>query len=132
MTTTQSQQIADLPTAENRSFSPGSNRFWRLGYYPLGVFPEPLRTVDFISYEQMKDGIRHLEGEHPDKMNVEEIGNSPGHYNNATARDDPKGMFVAEVTNDIGTRTPSVGTRVHSTSAEQITVRTAQRGRLRG
>lgn len=101
LTTSQSQQVANLPTAENVSFSPGSNPFWRLDYYPLGVFPEPLRAVDFISYEQMKDGIRHLEGEHPNRMNVEEIGKSPGHYNNATARDDPKGMFIAEVTNDV-------------------------------
>lgn len=101
LTATQSQQVADLPTAENLSFSPGSNPFWRLGYYPLGVFPEPLRAVDFISYEQMKDGIRHLEDEYPSTINVEEIGKSPGHYNNVTARDDPKGMFVAEVTNDV-------------------------------
>lgn len=102
LTTTQAQSTADLPTAETLSVSPGSNPFWRLGYYPLGVFPEPKRAVDFISYEQMKDGIRHLEREHPTKMNVTEIGQSPGHYNNITARDDPKGMFAAEVTNNVG------------------------------
>ncbi|WP_433632875.1 M14 family zinc carboxypeptidase [Halomicrococcus sp. NG-SE-24] len=102
LTTTQAQSTADLPTAETLSVSPGSNPFWRLGYYPLGVFPEPKRAVDFISYEQMKDGIRHLEREHPTKMNVTGIGQSPGHYNNITTRDDPKGMFVAEVTNNVG------------------------------
>ncbi len=102
LTTTQAESVADLPTAETLSFSPGSNPFWRLGYYPLGVFPEPMRSVDFINYEQMKDGLRHLEREYQSKVNVKEIGQSPGHYNNVTARDDPKGMFVAEVTNDAG------------------------------
>lgn len=101
LTAPEATSTAELPTAENLSFSPGSNPFWRLGYYPMGVFPEAERAVDFVSYEQMKDGIRHLESEHPNTMNVEVIGQSPGHYNNVTARDDPKEMLVCEVTNDV-------------------------------
>ncbi|WP_255196741.1 M14 family metallopeptidase [Halorarius litoreus] len=99
LTTAQAVTVAELPTAENLSFSPGSNPFWRLGYYPLGVFPEATRSVDFISYEQLTDGLAQLEAQYPSRVRVQSIGKSPGHTNNLTDRNDPKDIFVAEVTN---------------------------------
>ncbi len=101
LTTTQAVSVADLPTAEELSHSPGSNPFWRLGYYPFGVFPAPERSVDFVDFEQMIDGLKHLESQHADRMRFYEIGTSPGHYNEVSAREDPKGVYVAEVTNDV-------------------------------
>jgi hypothetical protein len=101
LTTSQTQRAVELPTAETLSYSPGSNPFWRLGYYPLGVFPEPKRSTDFIGYEQVIDGLTHLESRHPDLLNVYSIGKSPGHYNYLTDREDPKDILVAEVTENI-------------------------------
>jgi hypothetical protein len=102
LTTTQAAGVAELPTADTLSHSPGSNPFWRLGYYPLGVFPEPRRSTGFVDYEQMVSGLSHLEDEHPDRLRFYSIGKSPGHYNEVSAREDPKGVHVAEVTNDVG------------------------------
>jgi len=89
---------AELPEAESFQFAPGSNPFWRIGSYPFGVFPEARRAVDFIGFEQLKDGLRELEGRYPDTVRVRRFGQSPGHLNNATDRVDPKGMYLAEVT----------------------------------
>jgi len=99
LTTAQAQQVADLPEADEFQFAPGSNPFWRIGYYPLGVFPEPRRSVDYIGFEQLKDGLAELESRYPDRVRVKDVGQSPGHTNNVTDRPDPKGMYVAELTN---------------------------------
>lgn len=101
LTTPQVEQVADLPTAERLSHSPGANPFWRLGFYPLGVFPDPKRSTGFIDYEEMIAGLNYLEREHPDRLRFYSIGKSPGHLNYLTDRTDPKGVYVAEVTNDI-------------------------------
>jgi hypothetical protein len=79
LTTTQAAGVAELPTADTLSHSPGSNPFWRLGYYPLGVFPEPRRSTGFVDYEQMVSGLSYLENEHPDRLRFYSIGKSPGH-----------------------------------------------------
>jgi hypothetical protein len=99
LTAAQAEQVADVPSVSKFQFSPGSNPFWRIGYYPMGVFPEPRRSVDYIGFEQLKDGLAVLEERHPDRIRVRDVGHSPGHYNNVTDRPDPKGMFVAELTN---------------------------------
>jgi hypothetical protein len=99
LTATEASTVAELPSASEFQFSPGSNPFWRIGYYPLGVFPEPRRSVDLIGFEQLKDGLAELEDRYPDRIRVKNVGRSPGHYNNATDREDPKGMYVAELTN---------------------------------
>ncbi|WP_276248004.1 M14 family zinc carboxypeptidase [Haladaptatus sp. YSMS36] len=104
-TATESAEVADLPTAETLSHSPGSNPFWRLGYYPLGVFPEAKRSVDYVDYEQMIDGIGHLQEENADRMRYYSIGTSPGHYNEISGRVDPKDVYVVEITNDIEDQT---------------------------
>jgi hypothetical protein len=89
---------AGLPEADSFQFAPGSNPFWRIGYYPFGVFPEARRSVDFIGFEQLKDGLRELEDRYPEAVRVKRFGQSPGHLNKATNREDPKGMYLAEVT----------------------------------
>ncbi len=110
LTTAEAEQIAEIPTTEELSYTPGSNPFWRLGQYPFGVFPEVERSVDFIHYEQMISGMNHLESEHADQLFFYALGDannphdltytqSPGHHNNITARADPKDLHVAELTN---------------------------------
>ncbi|WP_254821851.1 M14 family metallopeptidase [Haloglomus halophilum] len=89
---------AELPQADSFQFAPGSNPFWRIGYYPFGVFPEARRAVDWIGFEQLKDGLHELEDRYSDTVRIKRFGQSPGHLNNATNRVDPKGMYLAEVT----------------------------------
>ncbi|MFC4551375.1 MULTISPECIES: M14 family zinc carboxypeptidase [Halorussus] len=101
LTTGEVGDVLDLAVAERLSHSPGSNPFWRLGLYPDGVFPEPRRSTGFIDYEQMVDGMKHLESQHPDRLKFYSIGESPGHYNYVTGEDDPKDIYVAELTNDV-------------------------------
>ncbi|QLD88490.1 hypothetical protein HWV07_05355 [Natronomonas salina] len=107
LTTAEAQQTAELPAADEFQFSPGSNPFWRIGYYPAGIFPEPRRSIDYIGFEQLKDGLAELERRatsteydtYRDRIRVKNVGRSPGHTNNITDRPDPKGMYVAELTN---------------------------------
>jgi hypothetical protein len=101
MTTAEAEAASDLPTAETFTYAPGSNPFWRLGYYPLGVFPDSERAVDFILYEEMIAGMEHLQERHPDRLDFYDIGRSPGWTNTLTDREDPKPVYVAELTNDI-------------------------------
>ncbi|WP_266074811.1 M14 family zinc carboxypeptidase [Haladaptatus caseinilyticus] len=101
LTTAEVGDVLDIPAAERLSHSPGSNPFWRLGEYPLGVFPEPKESTGFIDYEQMVDGLEHLESQHPDRLKFYSIGESPGHYNYVTGEDDPKDIHVAELTNNV-------------------------------
>jgi hypothetical protein len=104
LTAVQAEQAAELPTAETFSLSPGANPFWRLGYYPLGVFPDPQRSTDFIDFEEMIAGLEHLQVNNQERLDVFTIGQSPGHYNFLTDREDPKDIYVAEITNDIQDR----------------------------
>lgn len=101
LTTSQAKQAAVLPTAETLSYLPGANPFWRLGYYPIGVFPNPSRCVDYIDYQEMIAGLNYLESKHDERLNFYSIGQSPGWYNFFTDRKDPKDIYVAEVTNNI-------------------------------
>ena len=101
LTAAQAEAVAELPTAETFTYAPGANPFWRLGYYPLGVFPEPTRCLDYIVYEEMIAGMEHLEQQHPDRLDFYDIGRSPGYDNPISDRPDPKPVWVAEVTNDI-------------------------------
>jgi hypothetical protein len=93
--------VLDIAVAERLSHSPGSNPFWRLDHYPLGVFPDPRESTGFIDYEQMVDGLKHLESRHPDRLRFYSVGESPGHYNWVSGEEDPKDVYVAEVTNDV-------------------------------
>ncbi|QLD85298.1 hypothetical protein HWV23_06005 [Natronomonas halophila] len=104
LSTTQAEEVAALPTAETIHFSPGANPFWRLGYYPLGVFPEPERSVDFLDYEEVAAGFDHLADEHDDRMRVFSVGESAGKYNYVSDRPDPRDVLFVEVTNDVEDR----------------------------
>ncbi|PSQ18488.1 hypothetical protein BRD02_00465 [Halobacteriales archaeon QS_8_69_73] len=101
LTAAQAASVSDLPTAETFTYAPGANPFWRLGYYPLGVFPDSERCVDFILYEEMIAGMERLAEQHPDRLDFYDIGRSPGWDNALSAREDPKPVYVAELTNDI-------------------------------
>jgi hypothetical protein len=104
LTTAEVQQVAELPTAESFTYSPGANPFWRLNYYPLGVFPEPLRSTDHIIYEEMVAGMEHLQSEYPDRLRLFSAGDSPGLYNQLTDRVDPKSVYFFELTNNVQDR----------------------------
>ncbi len=101
LTAGQAASVSELPTAETFTYAPGANPFWRIGYYPLGVFPDSERCVDFILYEEMIAGMEHLQEQHPDRLDFYSIGTSPGWDNPLSAREDPKPVYVAELTNDI-------------------------------
>jgi hypothetical protein len=104
LTTEQAEQVADLPTATDIHFAPGGNPFWRLGYYPLGVFPDPARCVDYLDIEEVGTGFEHLADDHADRMRVFGIGQSAGKYNDLTARRDPRDVMVVEVAENVGDR----------------------------
>ncbi|WP_254824504.1 M14 family metallopeptidase [Haloglomus halophilum] len=104
LTTEQAQAVADLPTAKDIHFAPGGNPFWRLGFYPLGVFPDPTRCVDYLDIEEVGAGFEHLADEHADRMRVFGIGQSAGKYNDLSARRDPRDVMVVEVTENVGDR----------------------------
>jgi hypothetical protein len=103
LTTDQAVQVADLPTAEDLHFAPGGNPFWRLGYYPLGVFPDPTRCVDYLDIEEVAAGFDRL-AEQDDRMRVFGIGPSAGKYNNLSDRRDPRDVMVVEVSEDVDDR----------------------------
>ncbi|SHL05205.1 Zinc carboxypeptidase [Haladaptatus paucihalophilus DX253] len=106
LTPTEARDVAELDAVDTLKFSPGSNPFWRLGEYANGAFPPVDDSVDYIDYEQMVDGIHHLEAEHSDRVRVRSWGQSPGHENlfEETASD-PRELWVVEVTNDIDDET---------------------------
>jgi hypothetical protein len=93
--------VNDVESVKRLRYSPGSNPFWRLGYYPEGVFPSVNDSVDFIDFEQCVDGMQHLQSSHDDRMRVSTIGKSPGHYNLFLDEPGPKNLWTVEVTNDI-------------------------------
>jgi len=97
LTTAEAERVAELPTARTLHFSPGANPFWRLGYYPLGVFPTPERSVDYIDFEEVAAGFDHLAEAFDDRMRVFSAGESAGKYNYVTDQRDPRGVLVVEV-----------------------------------
>ena len=99
LTTEQAVAVADLPTAEDLHFAPGGNPFWRLGYYPFGVFPSPTRCVDYLDIEEVAAGFDRL-AEDEDRMRVFGIGQSAGKYNRLSDRRDPRDVMVVEVVNE--------------------------------
>ncbi|WP_137285854.1 M14 family metallopeptidase [Halorussus salinisoli] len=101
LTRDQTAEVADNEQVSQLQFSPGSNPFWLLNHYPNGVFPDTHDAVSYIDYEQMIDGMNHLESRHEDRLRFYGVGESPGHYNAFLGEDDPKEVYVAEVTNDI-------------------------------
>lgn len=56
-TETQVTEVAEIESVTRLELSFGSNPFWRLGYYPDGVFPAPEDSVEMTSHEQTVDGL---------------------------------------------------------------------------
>ncbi|WP_129114550.1 M14 family metallopeptidase [Halegenticoccus tardaugens] len=86
-------------------YSPGSNPFWLLGDYDDGVFLPTTESVDYIDYEELLAGMGHLAEENGDELRFYSVGESPGWYNVYEDRSDPKPIYVAELTNDVGDET---------------------------
>jgi hypothetical protein len=104
LTAADGRAAAEIPAAESFTFSPGANPFWRLGYYPAGVFPEATRSTGYIDYEENRRGLRHLESEHPDRLRTYTNGRSKGHLNYASNRDDAFPILFAELAADVRDR----------------------------
>ncbi|WP_439026279.1 M14 family zinc carboxypeptidase [Haloarchaeobius sp. DT45] len=101
ITSDEAPELARLDAVTELRFSPGSNPFWRLGTYDDGVFPAVEDSVDYIDFDQLVDGMGRLQATHADRLRFYSIGESPGHYNRFREVDDPRDVYVAEVTNDV-------------------------------
>lgn len=101
LTSAQAENAADLSSVTELLFSPGANPFWRLGEYSDRVFPAVSESADFIDYEEMIAGLNHLQENNPDRLQFSSIGQSPGYFNFISQEEDPKGVRVAEITNDV-------------------------------
>ncbi|WP_293029970.1 M14 family zinc carboxypeptidase [Natronococcus sp.] len=95
--------LEEIEGVTSLDFSPGSNPFWKLeGGYDDGVFPAVEEARNYASHKETEAAMRHLEREYDDRVNFERIGHGPGHENLYTeAEQDPRDVFVVEVTNDI-------------------------------
>lgn len=94
--------VLELDSVTGLTYSPGSNPFWKLNAYPDGVFPDPTEAVDYAGFEETEAGLSHLAEKHPDRLRLTSIGESPGHRDLFSGDPDPKGIRVAELTNDLG------------------------------
>lgn len=101
LTPDQAEDVVDQSSVTELLFSPGSNPFWRLDEYSDDVFPAVSDSVDFTDFEQMIDGLNHLQERYSDRLRFYSIGQSPGHFNFVLQEEDPKQIRVAEITNDI-------------------------------
>lgn len=101
LTTEQVKAVIDISSATKLRFSPGSTPFWLLDYYPEGIFVPPSESVGFIDFEEMMNGVRRLENRYSDRLDFYSIGHSPGYFNFLKQEEDPKPIWVAEITNDI-------------------------------
>lgn len=93
--------VVEIDGVESVEYSPGSNPFWRIGNYEHGVFPTGEDRVDYLSYEQMADGLQVLADRHPERLRSYTFGRSPGHHNLLTGETDPQDLWWVEITNDI-------------------------------
>jgi hypothetical protein len=106
LTADEVEDVLDLEGVERMDFSPGANPWWKLeAPYDEGVFPPVEEARNYLSCEETVQALDHLEGERPDRIRVESIGQSPGWENLFTGEDpDPRDIYVAEVTNDVDDR----------------------------
>lgn len=101
LTTEEVQEVLDIDSVAELQFAPGANPFWKLEDYADGVFPDPSESVGFIHYREMVQGMERLQNQHSDRMRFQAIGQSPGYFNNVTGEEEPKDVWVAEITNDV-------------------------------
>ncbi|UPV74874.1 peptidase M14 [Halorussus limi] len=102
LTTEQAQRAAEIDALSELQFSPGSNPFWKLEAYADGIFPDPSDAVGFIDFQEMIQGMERLQDQHSDRLRFRSVGESPGYFNLVSGREEPKPVWVAEVTNAVG------------------------------
>ncbi|MFU8868547.1 M14 family zinc carboxypeptidase, partial [Natronococcus sp.] len=103
LTADEVEDVLDLEGVERMDFSPGANPWWKLeAPYEDGIFPPVEEARNYLSYEETARALEHLEAQHEDRVRVETIGQSPGWENLYTDEVDPRDIYVAEVTNDVG------------------------------
>lgn len=64
------------------------------------VFPEPLQTNDFVSYDEARAGLDILVAEAPDLLELKDLGPSLGWVNPVSGEREPHPLFVVEVTDE--------------------------------
>ncbi|WP_049924486.1 M14 family metallopeptidase [Halopiger djelfimassiliensis] len=91
---------------ERMDFSPGANPWWKIeAPYESGVFPSVEQARNYVSYAETVQGLEHIAAEHPDRVRVQAVSESPGWNNQYTGTDpDPKPVYVAEVAKNVRDR----------------------------
>jgi PGF-CTERM protein len=103
LTPDQAESIAAETVTERLSYAPGANPFWPLDAYDGRVFPDPADSAGYIAFEEARAGLDTLEGRHPDRLRVTDIGPSHGRENRRTGQTDPRNAWAAELTEGVGT-----------------------------
>lgn len=104
LTTEEVETLVGMDGVNRVDFSPGSNPFWVLDDEPYAdrVFPDVEEARNYLDYEETVAGLDHLESEHPDMLNVEQLGReSPGWQNLFLEEPERYPIYAAQVTNDV-------------------------------
>ena len=64
------------------------------------VFPEPLETNDYVSYDEAMAGLQLIDQQAPDFVELVPLGESTGWTNAQTGQREPTTMYAVEVTNE--------------------------------
>ncbi|MFC6907248.1 M14 family zinc carboxypeptidase [Halalkalicoccus tibetensis] len=97
----QASDVLELDEIEQVEFSPGANPFWKLDNYEDGVFPSVEESIEYISFDEAVEGLRYLEDQHSDRLNIFRVGETPGYHNLLEGETDPQDMWFGELTNNI-------------------------------
>lgn len=95
--------VAEADPTDTLEYSPGANPFWKLEAYDDRVFPEPQDSVSHIAYDEARAGLEHLQGEHPDRLNVVDIGDGHGFENVYDGSHEPRSLRALELTDGVDT-----------------------------
>ncbi|ADJ14735.1 M14 family zinc carboxypeptidase [Halalkalicoccus jeotgali] len=94
--------VLDVGGVSELEYAPGANPFWKLGVFPSRVFPAVEDSVGYIGFEECEAGLAALAEAHPERLALTSVGESPGHRDLFEGDTDPKDLWVAELTNDVG------------------------------
>ncbi|AGB36675.1 M14 family zinc carboxypeptidase [Natronococcus occultus] len=105
------ESVVDPDSIEHIDHSIGANPFWKLDDWPEDdtysdrVFPAVENARDYMNNAESYAGLSYLQERYPDRINLREVGQSPGWENVRTGDEtDPKDVFIAEVTNNVQDR----------------------------
>ncbi|WP_254521526.1 M14 family zinc carboxypeptidase [Natrinema caseinilyticum] len=103
LTAAEAADVLEQDGIERVDFSPGANPWWTLeSPYEDRVFPPVEDARNYVAYEELVQGLDHLESTHPDRVRVRSVGESPGWENRFTGEDpDSQPVYVAEVTANV-------------------------------